>query len=116
MNRRNQTIKTRRNFQTYNRHQNIIPYQSAVKLGPVSNTFFIALMIAVLGLIYLTQATRTTSYDYHGAQLSREIANLEAQKTDLEVEKARLTSLASVESSSLVAQMTKPAEVDYVRD
>ncbi len=87
---------------------------SSVKLGPVAHTVLIALMITVLGLIYLTQATRTTGYDYEAQKIDEQIAELSTKKGDLEVENARLTSLENVQKSSVAQTMTTPAGTDHI--
>jgi acetyl-CoA carboxylase alpha subunit len=71
-------------------------------------------MITVLGLIYLTQATRATSYDYEAQKIDSKIAELNNQKTDLQVENARLTALENVQNSSVARNMTQPSQTDYV--
>jgi hypothetical protein len=71
-------------------------------------------MITVLGLIYLTQATKATSYDYQSQKIDSQIADLNTKKSDLEVENARLTALESVKNSSVASIMTTPASTDYV--
>jgi hypothetical protein len=86
---------------------------SNVKLGPVTHTVLVALMITVLGLIYLTQATRATAYDYEAQKIDTKIADLATKKTDLEVENARLTALETVQNSSVAREMTKPAQTSY---
>ena len=119
MNRRNLNYTPRRrNFSPYNygRNQNILAYQSIVKLGPITNTIMIGLMITVLGLIYLTQAVRITTYDYESNQVDSLIAGLVAKKTDLEVEKARLTSLETLENSTVAQNMTPVSETNYIRN
>lgn len=98
---------------TWNRNQNTVAFASNVKLGPVTHTVLVALMITVLGLIYLTQATRATSYDYETQKIDSKIAELTTKKTDLEVENARLTALETVQNSSVAKTMTKPAQTDY---
>ena len=70
-------------------------------------------MILVLGLIYLTQATKPTSYGYEVQKIDAEIAELESKKSDLEVENARLTALESIENSSVAKEMTTPEIVNY---
>ena len=70
-------------------------------------------MILVLGLIYLTQATKPTSYGYEVQKINAEIAELESKKSDLEVENARLTALESIENSSVAKEMTTPEIVNY---
>lgn len=97
----------------WNRNQNTTKFASNVKLGPVTHTVLVALMITVLGLIYLTQATRATSYDYETQRIDSQIAELATKKTDLEVESARLTALEAVQNSSVAKSMTKPDQTDY---
>lgn len=96
------------------RNYNSVAYASAIKLGPVTHTVLVALMITVLGLIYLTQATKATSYDYAAQETDSKISELAIQKNDLEVENARLTALQSVSKSSVAANMTTPSDVQYV--
>lgn len=100
---------------TWNRNQNTVAFVSSVKLGPVAHTVLVALMITVLGLVYLTQATRATSYDYEAQRIDSQIAELETKKGDLEVENARLTALESVQNSNVAKAMTTPAETNYAR-
>lgn len=56
------------------RNQNTVAFASSIKLGPVTHTVIVALMITVLGLIYLTQATKATSYDYEAQRIDDKIA------------------------------------------
>lgn len=104
-----------RRRQNWSRNQNTVAFVSAIKLGPVTHTVLIALMITVLGLIYLTQATRATGYDYATQKIDSQIAALNAQKSDLEIENARLTSLETVKNSSVASTMTTPATTEYAQ-
>jgi hypothetical protein len=54
----NTAIYSSRRQQNWSRNQNTVAFISSVKLGPVAHTVLVALMITILGLIYLTQATR----------------------------------------------------------
>jgi hypothetical protein len=101
---------------TWNRNQNTVAFASNVKLGPVTHTVLVALMITVLGLIYLTQATRATGYDYEAQKIDNKIADLTTQQTDLQVENARLTALENVQNSSVAKTMTPPAQTNYVSE
>lgn len=113
-NRRMQTAYTpRRPYAAMGRNYNSVAYTSSIKLGPVTHTVLVALMITVLGLIYLTQATRATSYDYTAQQIDTKIASLTVQKDDLEIENAKLTSLASAKNSTVASTMTPPAQTSY---
>ncbi len=111
---RTQTFNSRRQ-QNWSRNQNTVAFTSTVKLGPVTHTVIIALMITVLGLIYLTQATRATSYDYATQKVDNQIAELNSQKSDLEVENARLTALETVKNSNVASTMTTPASTQYAQ-
>jgi hypothetical protein len=96
------------------RNYNNVSYVSAVKLGPVTHTVLIALMITVLGLIYLTQATKAASYDYAASEIDQRIAELNVQKSDLQVENARLTALQTIKQSTVAASLTTPSDTQYV--
>lgn len=106
---------TSRRQQNWSRNQNTTRFVSSVKLGPVAHTVLVALMITVLGLIYLTQATRTTGYDYESQKIDSQIADLNDQKSDLQIENARLTALSTVKNSSVAREMTAPASTEYVQ-
>lgn len=108
------TFSSRRQ-QSWSRNQNTTKFISSVKLGPVAHTVLVALMITILGLIYLTQATRATSYDYESQKIDSQIADLSTKKSDLEVENARLTALETVKNSTVARELTTPASTEYVR-
>ena len=112
--RRSTTAPLRRS-RTMSRNYNSVGYISAVKLGPVTHTVLVALMITVLGLIYLTQATKATSYDYASSAIDDKIAELSIQKGDLEVENAKLTALETIQKSSVAAAMSEPNSTSYAR-
>jgi cell division protein FtsL len=111
---RTQIFNNRRQ-QKWSRNQNTVAFVSAIKLGPVTHTVIVALMITVLGLIYLTQATRATSYDYATQKIDSQIAELNSQKSDLQIENARLTALETVKNSNVASTMTTPASTSYVQ-
>ena len=105
-----------RRQQNWSRNQNTTRFQSAVKLGPVAHTVLVALMIIVLGLIYVTQATKTTGYDYQAQKIDSQISDLNQQKSDLEIENARLTALETVKNSSVAKTMTTPTTTQYISE
>lgn len=111
---RTQNFCSRRQ-QNWSRNQNTVAFTSSVKLGPVTHTVLVALMVTVLGLIYLTQATKATSYDYATQKIDSQISELANQKSDLEIENARLTSLENVKTSSVAASMTTPTSTNFAQ-
>lgn len=110
------TYYVNRRQQNWSRNQNTTRFQSAVKLGPVAHTVLVALMIIVLGLIYVTQATRTTGYDYEAQKVDSQIADLSQQKDELAVENARLTALETIKNSTVAKQMTTTQDTQYVQE
>lgn len=110
------TYYTSRRQQNWSRNQNTTRFVSSVKLGPVAHTVIIALMITVLGLIYLTQATKATSYDYEAQKIDSQIAELNDQKSDLQIENARLTALETTKNSSVAREMTTARNTQYVNE
>lgn len=100
--------------QAWRRNQNTVKFQTGVKLGPVSHTIIIAIMLATLGLIYLTQITKTSTYGYQINELSTKQEQLLSEKQDLEVESARMQALERVQQSSVAKAMESPKQTDYV--
>lgn len=99
----------------WRRNQNTVRHQLATKksLGPVAHVVLIALMLAVLGLVYLTQITKTSTYGYEIQNLQNQKTQLADQQQELQVEAARLQSLAQVKNKSV--GMVQPANVDYAQ-
>ncbi len=82
-------------------------------LGMVSQSVILVLLVVVFGLIYATQGTRSTNYDYELNNIENEISELEARKEDLAVEKARRTSVAAAASSEVAMTMEDASPVGY---
>ena len=70
----------------------------------------------IVGLIYVAQGTRATNYDYQLSELESEIADLQAKKEDLAVEKARLTSMAAAEGTTVANNMETAGADDFVAE
>lgn len=115
MSTRNNSFTSRRE-NTWRRNQNTVAFEPSAKLGPISHTVLVAVMVAVLGLIYLTQITKTSTYGYTIEGLNEQNSELIAKKSELEVESARLKSLQKIQSSEVAKELTTPASTDYVRN
>jgi 3-polyprenyl-4-hydroxybenzoate decarboxylase len=93
--------------QNLSRGQNSVSFRGADKrLGPVSNTIVLIVLACLLGLLYLTQVTRTNSYGYQINSLQQQQTQLQQQHEDLTVAYAREQSVARVASSSTAQSMT----------
>lgn len=83
------------------RNQNSVSFnRSTRRLGPISNSVVLLLLACMIGLLYLTQVTRTNVLGYSINNLQKEHEKLKAQQADLEVSAARLQSLERVADSS----------------
>lgn len=88
------------------RNHNSVSFRPKDKrLGPVSNTIVLIVLACLLGLLYLTQVTKTNAYGYTINSLQHEQASLQTQSDDLAAASARLQSLDKVQSSAEAAAM-----------
>lgn len=88
------------------RNQNSVRFASSARsLGPVSNTIILIVLACLVGLLYLTQVTKTNSYGYSINNLQQQQSALVDQKTNLEVTSARLQSLNRVSSSDVAKNL-----------
>lgn len=99
--------------QPLRRNQNTVAFASSIQLGPIAHTVLVALMITILGLIYLTQVTKTSSYGYDINERDETLTALQTQKEDLENENARLQALKNVASSDVAANLSDADSVNY---
>lgn len=97
----------------WRRNQNITSFAPSETLGPISHTILIALMIAILGLIYLTQVTKTSGYSYDINGLEQQLESLTLEKEELTNQNARLSALKQVENSNVAKAMTTPSSINY---
>ncbi|PLS80792.1 hypothetical protein CYG49_04165 [Candidatus Saccharibacteria bacterium] len=97
----------------WRRNQNTVSFQAGKSLGPVAHTVLVALMLAVLGLIYLTQITKTSTYGYEINELETKQEELLTKKQDLEVENAKLQALERVQQSDVAKALDTPSTVEY---
>lgn len=110
------SMPSSRTERTWRRNQNTVRHQLTSGLGPISHTVLIAIMLCILGLIYLTQITKTSAYGYQINDLKNKQEKLVTEKRDLEVESARLQALERVKNSDVAKAMTKPTETNYAQN
>jgi hypothetical protein len=88
-------------------HNSVSFRPTSKRLGPVSNTIVLIVLACLLGLLYLTQVTKTNTYGYTINALQHEKTSLQTQHDDLAAVSARLQSLdvaqKSAEAKTLVA-------------
>lgn len=88
------------------RHQNAVSFQEQVRtIGPISNTIILIVLTCLLGLLYLTQVTKTNAYGYRINELKQHQAQLRVEHNDLEVAAARLQALERAKHSDVAKSM-----------
>jgi hypothetical protein len=96
------------------RNKNVTPFRrNGRTIGPVSNTVILVLLACFLGLLYLSQVTKTNSYGFAINDLEQRQAQLVEEQSELELTAARLQSLDRIQKSS-VAQGLVPAQPSSV--
>jgi hypothetical protein len=78
------------------RGQNAVSFRNeSSRLGPVSNAIILIVLTCLIGLIYLTQVTKTNAYSYQIEELQTKQSSLKEEQKDLELTAARLRSVDS---------------------
>ena len=94
--------------QNLSRGQNSVSFRvTDRRLGPVSNTIILIVLACLLGLLYLTQVTKTNAYGYQINGLKEQQSKLQQQHQDLTVASAREQSMDRVSASPQAAGMTQ---------
>lgn len=95
------------------KNRNVVRHEPRITLGPVSHTITVLLLVLVVGLIYVTQSAKATSYDYTVANVDSQIAGLEAQKDSLAVENARIMAAAATDGNEVASSMVDAKASGY---
>jgi hypothetical protein len=99
------------------RNQNSVSFNVQTRtLGPVSNTIILIVLACLLGLLYLTQVTKTNAYGYTINDLQQQQAQLQQQNDNLQVAAARLQSLPLVQNSAVAKSMVSVAPTATVQN
>lgn len=99
------------------RNQNAVAFRSRGKaLGPVSNTVILIVLACLLGLLYLTQVTKTNAYGYKINSLQQKQTQLKEQHDDLEVASARLQSVDRIQGSDAAKNLATATPAGTIKD
>ena len=92
----------RRHYGPNRRHQNSVSFRREGKrVGPVTNTIILIVLACLLGLLYLTQVTKTNTYGYQINSLQQQQTQLQSQNSQLQVTSASLQAVSKVQSSQV---------------
>ncbi len=110
-----QALMRRQNSRGVRRNRNFNAHTASKTLGPVTSTLFLVIIIGVLSLLYLTQITKTSTYGYEINDLEQQQAALQEEQQELQVEAARLQSVARIENSPVASELESETNVTYDR-
>lgn len=92
------------------RHQNVVSFQEQARsIGPISNAIILVVMSCLLGLLYLTQVTKTNANGYTIDSLQKQQTSLQKEHEELELSAARLQSLDRVANSAEAQKLVSVA-------
>ncbi|PID31857.1 hypothetical protein CR970_03765 [Candidatus Saccharibacteria bacterium] len=92
------------------RNQNTTGFRTReYTLGPISNTILLVIMACLLGLLYLTQVTKTNAFGYTINDLQQQQTELADEHAQLEVASARLQALEQIKNSDVAQNMVSVA-------
>ena len=101
------------------RNQNAVSFRTNREkrsLGPISNTIILIVLACTLGLLYLTQVTKTNAYGYKVNDLLQQQQRLKQERDNLEVASARLQSTDRVQNSDVAKGLVATAPSATVQD
>lgn len=102
---------------TWGKNQNTAGFQDKQKrLGPISNSIMLIVLTCLLGLLYLTQVTKTNAYGYRINTLNQEQTRLSDEHDQLVVAAARLQALDRVKNSAVAKTLVSVAPSTTVQN
>lgn len=102
---------------TYGRNQNTTRFRTNERtLGPISNTIMLIILACLLGLLYLTQVTKTNAYGYKINSLEQQQTKLKDENAELQVSAARLQALDRVKNSDVAKNMVSVAPTATIQN
>lgn len=108
------TAMSRKRFAV--RHQNAVSFNEQVRtLGPISNTIMLVILSCLLGLLYLTQVTKTNANGYTIDGLSKQHTQLQKEHEELELAAARLQSIDRVAANQNSQNLVSVAPTATIR-
>src|SRR5687768_6664060 len=78
-------------------------------VGPISNTIILIVLACLVGLLYLTQVTKTNAYSYQINDLKDEQVSLRAEHDQLAIDSARLQAQERVKNSDVAKSLVSVA-------
>ncbi|MEK7471689.1 MAG: cell division protein FtsL [Patescibacteria group bacterium] len=101
---------------SYGRNQNTTAFASSrSRLGPISHLIILVVIISMMGLIYLTQVTKTYSLGYRVDELTKRQSTLSEEHANLELESVKLQSQTRIKDSTVAAGLESVTPSSYAQ-
>jgi len=101
----------------WGKNQNTTSFRERGKaVGPVSNTIILIVLACLVGLLYLTQVTKTNAYSYRINDLKEQQAGLKAEHDQLTIDSARLQAQERVKTSEVAKGLVTVAPAATVQN
>lgn len=105
-----------KNRPAYGRNQNVAYFKSTKSgIGPISNVVIILIIVCLMGLVYLTQVTKTYALGYRIDELTKREVELKDQHANLELESVKLRSIDRIKNSQASASLTNITPSSYAQ-
>lgn len=99
------------------KNQNTVSLRANVRaLGPVANGVILIVLACLIGLLYLTQVTKTNAYGYKVNDLSTKQQQLKDEYSSLQLESARLQAIERTKNSEVAKSLTTPVSVSTIQN
>lgn len=99
------------------RNQNTTSFRSPGKaVGPISNTIILIVLACIVGLLYLTQVTKTNAYSYQINDLKDQHASLKEEHDQLAIDSARLQAQERIKNSDVAKNLVSVAPSGVVQN
>lgn len=98
---------------TLRKNQNIVKNKIKFQSGPVTSVLMLLGLLVLLGLMYLNQVTKTSTFNYKISNLEVKKTELEAAKDNLSIDAARLQTISEARAAAEQAKLQPVRSVSY---
>ena len=95
------------------KNQNIVKNKIRLESGPVTTILMMVSLLLILGLMYLSQVTKTSTFNYKISNLEQKQNQLQSSKDHLSIDAARLQSIAEAKKAAETAKLAQVKTVSF---
>lgn len=98
---------------TLRKNQNIVRNKVKIQSGPVTTVLMLIALVVLLGLMYLNQVTKTSTFNYKISNLEVKKSELQSTKDNLSIDAARLQTISEARAAAETAKLEPVKKVSY---